>query len=186
MSPADIEALTVASSVNIVRAHCARSTGPREPVTVTIAVRDGSRCPVPTLAQLDAVAALIRKVGWGGLGESSIEVKGPTYLGVAVTVHLIARRNRVADVEQAAKTILINLFHPIDGGPDGNGWPFGRPPTSSDLHRALSDVDDLDRVESIDIISLGDGSLDQLPVDGLVCADSTDIAVVVTSVGTAS
>ena len=68
MSPADVEALAVASSADIVRAQCARPAGPREPMRVTLAVRDGSRCPRPTLAQRDGVAAFIRGVGLGWSG----------------------------------------------------------------------------------------------------------------------
>jgi hypothetical protein len=100
---------------------------------------------------------------------------------VAVTVRLVAPRARLAGVERAAKEILVKLFDPANGGPDGSGWPFGRRPTSSDLLRALGDVDGLDRVDAIDLSPIGDRSLDQLPADGLVCAETTDIMVVVTA-----
>lgn len=183
LSPADVEALAVASSADVLRAHCARPAGAGQSIRVTIAVRDASRCPVPTLAQRDAIAAFLREVGWGGLAEGSIEVVGPTLLRVAVTVRLVAQRARLADVERTTKTTLTDLFDPVTGGPGGAGWPFGRRPTSSDLLRALQDVDDIDRVESVDISSLGDRPLDQLPADGLVCAEASDITVVVTSSG---
>ena len=111
-----------------------------------------TRRPAPTLARRDAVAALLRAAGWGGLGPDAIVVKAPTYVGVAVAVRLVAPRAVLADVEQSAKTALTDLFHPAEGGPDGTGWPFGRPATVSDVLRALGTVKGLDRVVSVEII----------------------------------
>lgn len=182
LSPVDVEALAVASATDVVRARCARPTGPRTPITVTLSVRDGDRRrPVPTLARRDAVAAYLRDVGWGALGEEGIVVTAPTYVGVAVRVDLVAARGFIADVEDAAKTTLTTLFHPVDGGPDGTGWPFGRTPTDSDVLRALRGIDGLDRVAAIALTPTGGGARVHVPVDGLVTAEPTDITVVVTT-----
>ncbi len=173
---ADVEALAVASATDVVRARCAPPTGPRTPITVTLSVRDGTRRPVPTLARRDAVAALLRSAGWGGLGPAAIVVKAPVYVGATVTVRLVAPRAVLADVEQSAKTVLTRLFHPVDGGPDGTGWPFGRPATRSDVLRALGAVDGLDRVVSVEL-----STTDAVPADGQVTAEPTDVTVVVTA-----
>ncbi|WP_222271562.1 hypothetical protein [Modestobacter marinus] len=180
LSPADIEALAVASATDVVRARCARPTGPRTPITVTLSVRDGDRRrPVPTLARRDAVAAFLRDVGWGALGEHGIDVTAPTYVGVAVRVDLVAARGFIADVEDAAKAILTTLFHPVDGGPDGTGWPFGRTPTDSDVLRALHGIAGLDRVSAIALTPIGASV--HVPDDGQVTAEPIDITVVVTT-----
>jgi hypothetical protein len=181
LTPADVEAVAVGSSSDIVRARCARPTSPGAPMRITIAVRDGSRSPMPTLSQREAVAALIREVGWGGLGDGSIEVSGPTYVRVGVTVQLLAAPELLSDVEDAARTVLADLLHPVDGGPSGTGWPFGRPPAASDLLRALAGVRGLDRVDAVRIAALGNESLDAFPDDGLVSAETSDIDVVVRS-----
>ncbi|ROP28320.1 putative phage baseplate assembly protein [Couchioplanes caeruleus] len=179
LSIADLEALTVASSADIVRARCAGPAGPRRPIRVTIAVRGGARCPVPTLAQRAAVAATLRAAGWGGLGADSIAVTGPVFVPVAVRAHLVAPADRLAEVERAADDALTTLFDPIAGGPDGTGWPFGRRPVPADLLRTLSTIAGVDRVESVEITPRGGVSLDRMPADGLACAEVTDIAVVV-------
>ena len=180
LSPADIEALAVASATDVVRARCARPTGPRTPITVTLSVRDGDRRrPVPTLARRDAVAAFLRDVGWGALGEHGLVVTAPTYVGVAVRVDLVAAQGFIADVEDVAKTILTTLFHPVDGGPDGTGWPFGRTPTDSDVLRALRGIAGLDRVSAIALTPTGASV--HVPEDGQVTAEPTDITVVVTT-----
>jgi hypothetical protein len=166
-----------------VRAHCERPAGPRAPITVTIAVRGGSRRPVPTLTQRDTVAAYLREHGWGALAENAIEVAGPAWVPVRVTVDLVAPRDRLADVEDAAKQALVRLFDPVDGGPGGSGgsgWPFGRRPTPTDLLRVLDGIPGLDRVDTPQITAI-EGPLDRIPADGLVCAEVTDITVAVTA-----
>jgi hypothetical protein len=126
------------------------------------------------------VAALIRDRGWGGLtAEDSIDVIGPDYVPARVRVWLVAPVDRLAQVERQAGDVLAALFHPVEGGPDGKGWPFGRPPSDSDLLRALATVEGLDRVDGIELTVGGSGSLDRFPANGLVCVDTADITVVV-------
>jgi predicted phage baseplate assembly protein len=181
MSPADIEALAVTASGDVVRAHCARPAGPRRPIRIAIVVRGPSRRPVPTLSQRDTVAAFVREHGWGGLTEDAVEVGPPDWLPVAVSAGLVAPRDRLAEVEAAAKAALLQLFDPVSGGPDGTGWPFGRRPVVTDLLRTLDGIAGLERVVATGITAIGARPLDRLPADGLVCADATDITVTVTA-----
>lgn len=174
LSAADLEAFAVASSADIVRARCATPAGPRSPIRVTIAVRGLARRPIPTLAQRDAVAAALRAVGWGGLGPDSIEVDGPVFVRATATVRLFAARARLAAVEKAARDAITTLLHPVAGGPDGTGWPFGRRPVRADLLRALDPVAGIDRIDQAEVALEG-----ELPPGGLAWADLTDIAVVV-------
>ncbi|WP_447925163.1 baseplate J/gp47 family protein [Georgenia muralis] len=172
LTPADVEALAVASSGDVLRARCRRPHGPGEPVRVAIAVR-GTGCPHPTFAQLDAVAARLREIGWGALGGDGVEVTGPTDVPVTVAVTLGAPPERWAAVEQDAAAALTALFDPITGGPDGTGWPFGRRPTTADVLRALAPVAGVERVVEVSV-----DVPDAFPVDGLACAQ--DLSVVVT------
>ncbi|WP_341358342.1 hypothetical protein V5H98_11130 [Georgenia sp. M64] len=172
LTPADVEALAVASSGDVLRARCRRPRGPGEPVRVAVAVR-GTGCPHPTFAQLDAVAARLREVGWGALDGDGVEVTGPTDVPVTVAVTLGAPPERWAAVEQDATTALAALFDPVTGGPDGTGWPFGRRPTTADVLRALAPVGGVERVVEVSV-----DVPEAFPVDGLVCAQ--DLSVVVT------
>lgn len=172
LTPMDVEALAVASSGDVLRARCRRPRAPGEPVRVAVAVR-GTGCPHPTFAQLEAVAARLREVGWGALGGGGVEVTGPTDVPVTVAVTLGAPPERWAAVEQDATAALTALFDPVTGGPDGTGWPFGRRPTPADVLRALAPVGGVERVVEVSV-----DVPETFPVDGLVCAQ--DLSVVVT------
>jgi hypothetical protein len=50
----------------------------------------------------------------------------------------------VADRGAAA---LYRYFHPITGGPQGTGWPFGRPLHVGEVYALLQRVDGVELVE---------------------------------------
>ena len=54
-------------------------------------------------------------------------VEPPAYLGVTVVARVTAEPGRGADeVQDAAMRALYEYLSPLTGGPDGDGWPFGR------------------------------------------------------------
>jgi len=77
-----------------------------------------------------------------------VTVEPPRYRGVTVALRLRARRGRDADQLTADALAALYLWlHPRLGGPEGSGWPFGRPVTLGDAHAALASLADLDYVE---------------------------------------
>jgi predicted phage baseplate assembly protein len=77
-----------------------------------------------------------------------VQVEPPSYLGVKVAARVKAR----ADVdhrrlERDALGALYSYFNPLSGGPDGNGWPFGRPVQVGEVHGVLQGVRGVDHVE---------------------------------------
>jgi predicted phage baseplate assembly protein len=177
LTVADYEALAVAAAPEVVRARCAPPERPGDPIRVAIALRDGSRRPVPSLALRAFVARTLRSAGWGGLPARQLRVDPPSYVAVAVTVRLRVPAALAAQVEQAATAALIGLLHPTDGGPDGRGWPFGRRIWESDVLRTLHDVDGIDRVDGVELTRLDGRPLDAMPADGLVWAAAGDVDV---------
>jgi hypothetical protein len=60
-------------------------------------------------------------------------------------------------VEDKASLELKNFLNPINGGPEGKGWPFGRPVYLSEIIQVLancSEVDYVKSVESLDLINI--------------------------------
>jgi predicted phage baseplate assembly protein len=177
LTVADFEALAVAAAPEVVRARCTSPGRPNDPIRVAIALRDGSRQPVPSLALRASVARTLRAAGWGGLPARKLRVVPPSYVPVRVAVRLRVPAALAAQVEQVATAALVELLHPTDGGPDGRGWPFGHRVWESDVLRALHGVDGIDRVESVELSRRDGRPLDAMPADGLVCAAVDDVDV---------
>lgn len=94
-------------------------------------------------------------------------VVGPAYVAVNVEVALSLRadyapaalRNgmfeddRIARVAASeAEAALRGHLHPLRGGPDGAGWPFGRDLYRSELFQFLDDLDGVDYVGAVRIV----------------------------------
>lgn len=54
-------------------------------------------------------------------------VEPPVYQGVTVVARLAAASGDTDRVRDAALDALFGYLDPLRGGPDGTGWPFGRP-----------------------------------------------------------
>ncbi|MYU22364.1 putative baseplate assembly protein [Streptomyces sp. SID8352] len=54
-------------------------------------------------------------------------VEPPVYQGVTVVARLVAAPGDTDRVREAALGALFAHLDPLRGGPDGTGWPFGRP-----------------------------------------------------------
>jgi predicted phage baseplate assembly protein len=77
-------------------------------------------------------------------------VEPPHYQGITVVARIRARRRaRTATVEDAARRALYQYFEPISGGPDGDGWPFGRPVNVGEVYAVLQRVEGVEFVEDV-------------------------------------
>jgi hypothetical protein len=79
-----------------------------------------------------------------------LKVAGPSYKKIAVknvTLHL-KQGVFEADAVKAAKEELSRFFHPLIGGRDGGGWPFGRAVYLSELIERLASLPEVDFVET--------------------------------------
>jgi len=88
-----------------------------------------------------------------------VHIEPPKYLGVSVAARVVleagASRTRVITEADAA---LRTFIHPVEGGYDGRGWPFGHPLLLGDVHAVLQKVPgiayvDVVRVMPVDIVS---------------------------------
>jgi predicted phage baseplate assembly protein len=67
-----------------------------------------------------------------------VSVEPPRYQGITVVARVRARPRFVPDeLRQECLTALFNYFHPVIGGPDGDGWPFGRAIHVGDVYAVL-------------------------------------------------
>jgi predicted phage baseplate assembly protein len=75
-------------------------------------------------------------------------VEPPVYRGITVVARLRARpRANPTRLQEAALDALYAHFHPITGGPDGTGWPFGRPINVGEVYSVLQGLRGTEIVE---------------------------------------
>jgi predicted phage baseplate assembly protein len=81
-----------------------------------------------------------------------VAVEPPVYRGVTVVARLRARtRANPARLQAEALNALYAYLDPIKGGPDGTGWPFGRPVTAGELNAVLQRLRGSELVEDLRI-----------------------------------
>jgi predicted phage baseplate assembly protein len=79
-----------------------------------------------------------------------IVVRPPDYVIVSVQAKIfVTTLEKAAAVETEARMQLEKFLHPVSGGPEGEGWEFGRPVTRSDVFALLERIADVDRVEDL-------------------------------------
>ena len=77
-------------------------------------------------------------------------VEPPFYRGVTVVARLTARPRISREVlQREALRALYRYFDPIRGGPDGDGWPFGRPVHAGEVHAVLQGLSGTEIVDEV-------------------------------------
>jgi predicted phage baseplate assembly protein len=102
-----------------------------------------------TLARVAAALEDVRIVG------TRVSVEPPLYRGITVVARLIARSRVNTDrVREDALRSLYTYLSPLaGGGPDGTGWPFGRPVQPGPIFGLLQRVQGVELVEDVRIFS---------------------------------
>jgi predicted phage baseplate assembly protein len=81
---------------------------------------------------------------------SRVLVEPPLYRGVTIVARLRARpRSDPHRLEAEALRRLYSYFHPTTGGPDGDGWPFGRSVVAGEVHSVLQELAGTDVVDDV-------------------------------------
>ncbi|WP_406103414.1 putative baseplate assembly protein [Streptomyces sp. NBC_01003] len=144
----EIIARQAAPSVRRVRClPAADDPGAVRVLVVPDAVADeGDRLRFEQLIPSDQVLATITEaLDERRLIGTRLVVEPPVYQGVTVVARLSVPAGEDADrVRDAALAALFRHLNPLHGGPDGTGWPFGRPVQYGEvfgvIQRAVGDV----------------------------------------------
>jgi predicted phage baseplate assembly protein len=149
----DFEHLAREAAPELARVHCVVAGDGADAGTVRVLVvpavaSDGA---VPFDALLPAEATLervARRLDEARLVGTRILIEPPVYRGVTVVARLRARRRTdPARLQAAALEALYAYFHPTQGGPDGGGWPFGRPVHGGEVFAVLGRLRGTELVE---------------------------------------
>lgn len=96
------------------------------------------------LAQITADLDVRRPVG------TRLMVEPPFYQGITVVARLTARPRTDPDtLREQALEALYRYFNPLRGGPDGEGWPFGRPVQAGEVFGVLQSIRGTELVDDV-------------------------------------
>ena len=101
------------------------------------------------LARIGARLDEVRIVGTG------VSVEPPLYRGITVVGRMVARtRVSIDRVRDDALDMLYQFLNPLPGGgPEGDGWPFGRPVQAGEIFGLLQRVHGVELVEDVRLFS---------------------------------
>ena len=162
---ADIERLALATpGVPVARVRAVAGLDPLLPCypapgVVTLIVIPPCPRPVP-MPSRDLLDAVERYLDVRRLVTSEIHAIAPRYrrVGVEATLRLACEADP-ALVLRAATARIKAFFDPLEGGPDGGGWPFGRTVYRTEVMALLADVPGVASVTGLGLISgAGSGS----------------------------
>lgn len=119
------------------------------PGNVTVVVIPYSRdaSPVPGEGFQQTVLDHLNK---HRLVTTQVHVIGPKYVTISVKcqVHLLKNTSQVRTEDRVRKK-LKEFLHPIKGGPDRKGWPFGRPVFPSEISQTIDGIKGVDYVSHV-------------------------------------
>jgi predicted phage baseplate assembly protein len=149
----DYENLCRQVAPEVARVRCVPGSD-REPGTVRVlvvpdATDEGGRLRfedlVPADETLDRIATFLDERRCLG---ARVVVEPPVYQGITVVARIRARRRASTDrLRKEAAEALYRYFHPITGGPDGDGWPFGRPINVGEVYAVMQQLAGTELVE---------------------------------------
>jgi predicted phage baseplate assembly protein len=155
----DYEELVREAAPIIARVHCVPGQGPDQRGVRVLVVPSATPDAMGRLRFADlrpSATTLARITGYLDerriIGERVL-VEPPFYMGVSVEAKLTPRPgNDPGRLCRAALERLYRYLNPVTGGPDGTGWPFGRPVQAVDIHAVLQRLDGIEMVDDVQLI----------------------------------
>lgn len=149
----DFEYIAGQAALEVARARCTPITGDGgagvRVLIVPHATDERGRLTfgqmIPADETYQAVAAALEERRIVG---TRVVVEPPEYMGVTVVTRLRPHPSaNPSRLREAALEALFRYFHPLRGGPDGDGWPFGRPVHVGEVYAVLQGLPGLGIIE---------------------------------------
>lgn len=115
-------------------------------VTVIVVPDSDSPRPTPSPRTLEAVCACLNQ---RRLLTAEVYVVPPVYRQVTIAAEVIVRpQDDLGAVRRAVEESLIAYFHPLTGGDEGLGWPFGQTIYFSRVYQRILQTPGVDRIDN--------------------------------------
>jgi predicted phage baseplate assembly protein len=156
----DYEQLAREAAPEVARVRAVASSDAGEAGTVRVLIvpsttDDNGRLPfeqlVPNEDTMQKISARLDETRVIGV---RVVVEPPVYRAMTIVARLKARpRTNPTRLQEAGLAALYRYFHPISGGPDGSGWPFGRPVQVGEVYAVLQSVRGIELVEDVRVFA---------------------------------
>ncbi len=178
LAAADYEALALEASPGVAITRCLPATSANlRPapgwVTLILVPHSMDPQPEPSYELKQEVVAYIAERAPASIESGRISVIPPNYLLVGVSALVAATQIDQSGIVKTAVTAALNqFFHPLYGGPDGLGWPFGRSVYLSDVAKLLEGTTGVDYVQQLELLInlIPVGAVVTVPPERLVAA----------------
>ncbi len=147
----DIEAAARDADNEIAQVRAFAPRAMRDRVLVAVLARGDRRLTTYSHAARENLARVLARSMSDAWGSECLDVVSVDFVELQVDVTLVAKPDRQAELEAEVGMLLGGFLDPARGGPDGSGWPPGRPLWPTDIRRALMTLDALDCIGSIKI-----------------------------------
>lgn len=158
----DFEDLAFLASPEVARARCVPlanlvttplatpNTAPSlGDISVIIVPGTEATQPIPSLELIDRVTVYLAA---RALPTTNLSIVGPLYIPISITLELVPLSLELAGmVEKTIQDTLTQFLHPLYGGPDGQGWEFGRRPHKSDIYALIEAIPGVDHIRYLKI-----------------------------------
>jgi predicted phage baseplate assembly protein len=150
----DYEHLTRESAPELARVHCVTAgdgadAGGVRVLVVPASSLDGGRIRFDQLIpQEQTLKRIERRLDECRVLGTRVLIEPPVYRGVTVVARLRPRPGANATrLQSQALEALYRYFNPLSGGPEGSGWPFGRPVQVGEVYSVLQGLHGTELVE---------------------------------------
>ena len=180
----DYEWLALEASFQVARARClpARTTDDAGTVRLILIPWSADPKPVPSQGLIrqvrDYVSTRTRRIA-----TAELKFIEPQYVEIAIKAKVILQSLDEADlVRRRVKEGLTEFFHPLRGGPERNGWEFGRDVFVSEVSKVIEDIEGVHHAEDVGIlvsVPAGGSPADQVGIgeDSLVASGDHEITI---------
>jgi hypothetical protein len=110
----------------------------------------------------------------------NVRVNGPVYVAVGVLAHVsLSDRERIAAIESELRASLNRWLHPLTGGEQGQGWPFGASVCAAHIAGLIESTPGVDYATRVALRRDGANAGDTVTVgpDMLPCAGAHEIVL---------
>ena len=180
----DFERLSEQADRSIAKVKCLPNINDRgEPeigwVSIVIVPNSSEAQPQPSLQLKKRVKTYLQQRTSNLVtAPKQLDIRNPAYVEIAIKTEIVAIAiETLPEVELIARQRLEAFLHPLKGN-NGRGWDFGRSPCKSDFYALLESIPNVERVDSLSIVSDGDRQI-SLPPHAIVASGKHQIDVTV-------